>query len=231
MNQDLIRLQQSLGYTFRDEALLEQALRHRSVNQTHNNERLEFLGDSFLNMVIAEFVYLNARTHTEGELSRTRASLVKEDALAKVAQRIELGQYLALGSGELKSGGYRRHSILSDALEAVFAAVYLDGGFDHCKATILKLYQEDLEHLPNPQKLKDPKTRLQEYLQGQGEDLPVYELIETIGKSHQQTFIVQCQVAAKQILTQGKGTSRKKAEQQSASDALQLISERFNCDV
>ena len=160
---------------------------------------------------------------SEGELSRIRASLVKEDSLARVALDINLGDFLRLGGGELKSGGYRRASILSDALEAIFGAVYLDGGYRQCEKTILFLYQDYLVTIPAPGDLKDPKTTLQEHLQGQKIELPVYDVISTDGKSHDQIFTIECRIDELNMLTRGKGSSRKKAEQMAASKALKQV--------
>ncbi len=217
----LQQLQAVIHYQFNDEQLLQTALTHRSYSKNNNNERLEFLGDSVLGLVISEHLFCRQEHATEGELSRLRASLVKEEALAKVARDINLGEYLALGSGELKSGGFRRASILSDAMEAIFGAIYLDAGFDQSQITILFLYEEYLVTLPSPKELKDPKTLLQEYLQGQKLDLPSYEVIKTEGKSHMQTFTVACSIPDLKLRTEGKGSSRKKAEQMAASLALQ----------
>lgn len=214
------QLQAVIHYQFKDEKLLQVALTHRSFSKNRNNERLEFLGDSVLGLVISDHLYNRLQDAAEGELSRIRASLVKEDALAMVARDIGLGDYLQLGSGELKSGGYRRASILSDAMEAIFGAIYLDSGFRACEKTILFLYQEYMITLPAPGDLKDPKTSLQEYLQGQKIDLPDYEVIKTEGKSHDQTFIIECSIKDLDIVTKGKGSSRKKAEQMAASSAL-----------
>lgn len=214
------QLQAVIHYQFKDEKLLQVALTHRSFSKNRNNERLEFLGDSVLGLVISDHLYNRLQDAAEGELSRIRASLVKEDALAMVARDIGLGDYLQLGSGELKSGGYRRASILSDAMEAIFGAIYLDSGFRACEKTILFLYQEYMVTLPAPGDLKDPKTSLQEYLQGQKIDLPDYEVIKTEGKSHDQTFIIECSIKDLDIVTKGKGSSRKKAEQMAASSAL-----------
>lgn len=214
------QLQAVIHYQFKDEKLLQVALTHRSFSKNRNNERLEFLGDSVLGLVISDHLYNRLQDAAEGELSRIRASLVKEDALAMVARDIGLGDYLQLGSGELKSGGYRRASILSDAMEAIFGAIYMDSGFRACEKTILFLYQEYMVTLPAPGDLKDPKTSLQEYLQGQKIDLPDYEVIKTEGKSHDQTFIIECSIKDLDIVTKGKGSSRKKAEQMAASSAL-----------
>ena len=218
------KLQNIIHYRFNNESLLETALIHRSFSKNHNNERLEFLGDSVLGVVISTHLYNRLENASEGELSRIRASLVKEEALAMVARDINLGEYIRLGSGELKSGGFRRASILWDAMEALFGAIYLDGGFEQCEKTILFLYQEYLVTLPSPVDLKDPKTTLQELLQSRKIDLPVYEVVKTEGKSHNQTFIVDCRVDSLNITTQGKGTSRKKAEQMAASLVLKKVS-------
>jgi len=203
---------------FNDEKLLDQALTHRSVHKMNNNERLEFLGDSILSVIISEFIYKKLRGANEGELSRIRSSLVKEEALARVARDIDLGQYIHLGAGELKSGGFRRDSILSDALEAIIGAVYLDLGFEKSKEFILFLYQEYLITLPSPTSLKDPKTRLQEYLQSKKINLPAYEVIDSSGKAHNQVFSVSCSIAELKMSSIGTGTSRKKAEQMAASE-------------
>ena len=212
------------GYRFKQEDLLNQALTHRSFSRTHNNERLEFLGDSVLSLVISQFIFRQLPDSNEGELSRIRASLVKEDTLANVARDIDLGDHIHLGGGELKSGGFRRSSILSDALEAVIGAIYLDSNFEQAKDTVLYFYRDYLQSIPDSQALKDPKTRLQELLQAQQKDLPSYEVVQTVGKDHEQTFTVKCQVASLSLETIGKGTSRKKAEQVAAETALRKLS-------
>jgi len=216
----LQQLQSVIHYQFKDDQLLKTALTHRSFSKNNNNERLEFLGDSVLGLVISEHIFIRQQQAPEGELSRLRASLVKEEALATVARDINLGDFLSMGSGELKSGGFRRASILSDAMEALFGAVYLDAGFEQSKKTILFLYQEYLVTLPSSGELKDPKTTLQEYLQSQKIDLPVYEVVKTEGKSHNQVFTVACTIESLKINTEGRGASRKKAEQMAASMAL-----------
>ncbi len=216
----LDQLQAVIHYQFKDIGLLETALIHRSYSKNHNNETLEFLGDSVLGLVISSHLFKRLADATEGELSRIRASLVKEEAVATVARDISLGDYLKLGSGELKSGGYRRASILSDAMEALFGAIYLDAGFQQSEKTILFLYDEYLVTLPSPVALKDPKTALQEYLQSQKLPLPVYQVIKTEGKSHDQVFTVACRIESLDIITEGRGSSRKKAEQMAASLAL-----------
>lgn len=212
------------GYRFKYTELLEQALTHRSFSRSHNNERLEFLGDSVLSLVISQHIYQQFPLADEGDLSRMRASLVKEKTLAEVARHIELGEFIQLGGGELKSGGFRRDSILSDVLEAIIGAIYLDGEFEQAQLAVLQLYRYQLENLPDIQSLKDPKTRLQEFLQGQQSELPVYDVVQTVGKAHDQTFTVKCLVSEYSIETSGKGSSRKKAEQLAAELALKKIS-------
>lgn len=222
---DLTRLINALGYSFNDSELLLEALTHRSAS-SRNNERLEFLGDSILNFVIADELFRLYPKHPEGDLSRIRASLVKKEGLALVANDLALGDYLVLGSGELKSGGYRRASILADAVEAIFGAVYLDGGFDACRQLILRLYQDQIKHIPDPSLLKDPKTRLQELLQAEKFDLPDYELISVTGKSHQQVFHIACKVEQLGIHTRGEAASRRKAEQIAAKAAIDEFENR-----
>ncbi len=217
----LTKFQAVIHSQFNDEALLDQALTHRSVHKTKNNERLEFLGDSVLSVVISEFIYNKLKQANEGELSRIRSSLVKEEALARVARDIDLGQYIHLGAGELKSGGFRRDSILSDALEAIIGSVYLDKGYDAAKELILFLYQEYLITLPSPTSLKDPKTRLQEYLQARKIGLPEYIVTDSSGKAHNQVFSVSCSIAELKMSSIGTGTSRKKAEQMAASELFE----------
>jgi ribonuclease-3 len=218
----LQQLQTVIHYHFNDEKLLERAVTHRSFSRNQNNERLEFLGDSVLGLVISGYLFIRLDGSSEGELSRVRASLVKEDALATVARDICLGDFLQLGGGELKSGGYRRASILSDAMEAIFGAIYLDGGFEQCQKVILFLYDEYLVTLPTQADLKDPKTTLQEYLQSKKIELPLYQVTRTEGKSHDQVFTIECRIKELDIVAIGKGTSRKKAEQMAASTALKM---------
>jgi len=214
-----------LDYRFSDEALLEQALTHRSVGK-HNNERLEFLGDSILSFVISTDLYQRFPEIDEGRLSRIRASLVKGETLAKLAAELSLGDYLHLGSGELKSGGFRRASILADALESIFGAVYLDSDIATIERLILHLFENRLQQLDPGMALKDPKTRLQEYLQAQQQPLPIYEVVEVRGKSHNQHFIVSCRVETLPEAVLAEGSSRRKAEQQAAEEALRQL----NCD-
>jgi ribonuclease-3 len=215
----LDRLQHALGHRFRDVALLDQALTHRSFGQP-NNERLEFLGDSILNCVIAMALFERFAELREGEMSRLRASLVCQDALHRIALELELGEYLRMGEGELKSGGFRRPSILADALEAVFAAVFLDRDFAAAKAVIDGLYAPLVADIDPHVALKDPKTALQEWLQGRKLPLPSYVTIGIHGEAHAQEFEVACEVDALKLRTTGRGASRRAAEQQSAQLAL-----------
>jgi ribonuclease-3 len=213
-------LQQRLGYRFSDPDLLRQALTHRSFGQP-NNERLEFLGDSVLNCTIAALLFEQFSTIDEGDLSRSRANLVKQQSLYEIAQRIELSQYLLLGEGELRSGGFRRPSILGDTLEAVFGAVFLDGGFGAARAVIAGLYSPILRNV-DPRTLgKDAKTLLQEYLQGRRIPLPVYAVVATHGAAHSQTFEVECAIPKLDIRVLGGGGSRRAAEQAAAKLALE----------
>ncbi|MFA9420220.1 MAG: ribonuclease III [Gammaproteobacteria bacterium] len=220
---NLEKIQKVLTYHFRQIKLLEQALTHRSYSRGSNYERLEFLGDSVLNLVITENIYLREPEASEGELSRIRASLVKQEALARVARDMDLGDYINLGGGELKSGGYRRSSILSDTLEAIIGAIYLDGGFDAARESTIALYRDYLHNLPDSTTLKDDKTRLQEYLQSKQIELPEYQVVKTVGKSHDQVFTVTCKVDSITLESTGKGLSRKKAEQDAAHRALQQL--------
>ncbi|MBW3566931.1 MAG: ribonuclease III, partial [Proteobacteria bacterium] len=216
------RLERRLGYRFRDRDLLKRALTHRSVN-AFNNERLEFLGDAVLGMVVADFLYRREAGLTEGDLSRLRASLVNRDALALAAQQFDLGDVVRLGAGELKSGGFRRRSVLADALEAVIGAVYLDSGFAAAEALVHTVLQSQLENLPDPASLKDPKTRLQEALQERGLGLPEYATVEVSGPPHKQMFNVACRIPALGLETHANGASRRSAEQAAAEKILEEI--------
>ena len=216
-------LLKKLSYRFRDPALLDSALTHRSAGGL-NNERLEFLGDAVLGLVIAEDLYKRYPDAREGQLSRLRASLVRKQTLAELARGLDLGEYLRLGSGELKSGGYRRDSILADALEAIFGAVYLDSGFAACAALIQGLYADRLGALPDePVAIKDPKTLLQEHLQGRRLELPEYSVVAIRGTAHNQVFDVECRVEAIDRSARGSGSSRRRAEQQAAQHMLALL--------
>lgn len=215
----LDRLQRQLGHSFADPELLQQALTHRSFGQP-NNERLEFLGDSVLNCVTSMALYGRFADLREGELSRVRASLVRQEALHRLALELELGECLRLGEGELRSGGFRRPSILADALEAVFAAVFLDAGFPAAKEVIDRLYAPLLAEIDPASPSKDPKTALQEWLQGRKMALPTYTMVQVLGEAHAQEFEVACEVPKLALRTIGRGSSRRAAEQQSAELAL-----------
>jgi len=212
--------QQRLGYRFGDPTLLRQALTHRSHGKP-DNERLEFLGDSVLNFVVASMLFDTFGRVDEGDLSRLRANLVKQQSLYEIAQRLELSQHVLLGEGELKSGGFRRPSILGDALEAVFGAVYLDGGFDAAREVICALYAPILRTVDPKTLGKDAKTLLQEYLQGRRIPLPVYEVVATHGAAHNQHFEVECSIPKLGIQVLGGGGSRRAAEQAAAKLALE----------
>jgi ribonuclease-3 len=211
------------GYEFRQTRLLEQALTHRSYSRQLNNERLEFLGDSILNLIISNHIYQRFESADEGDLSRIRASLVKEETLAQVARQIDLGDFILLGGGELKSGGFRRASILSDALEALIGAIYLDSDYAQTEAAVLHLYREQLQNVDAGANLRDPKTRLKEYLQASKNSLPSYQVEQITGKSHDQVFTVKCQLTDLDMQSSGKGSSRKKAEQQAAQKILNML--------
>jgi ribonuclease III len=222
LNESLQSLARALDYRFSDTQLLQQALTHRSAGAPHN-ERLEFLGDALLNWVIADALFRRQPDASEGELTRLRASLVREPTLAGIAQSLNLGDHLRLGPGELRSGGFRRQSILADGLEALFAAIYLDGGPQAAQTAILRLYHAALEQLPDAESLKDAKTRLQELLQGRGLPLPAYEVIEISGQAHQQQFRVRCSVPGAPQQAEGQGTSRRQAEHAAAARLLDLL--------
>jgi len=211
-----------LGYIFRNEALLDQALTHRSCG-SHNNERLEFLGDGLLNFVTAELLYHARPDVPEGDLSRLRARLVRDRTLAHIATELELGQYLKLGTGELKSGGFLRQSILADTIEALIGAAYLDGGFDAARLLVQELLDSRIRDLPDAESLKDPKTRLQEYLQARGLDLPIYSILAQQGPDHQREFTVDCQVSLLDRPVVATAGSRRKAEQAAALKALAQV--------
>lgn len=217
--QNLTRLIASLGHEFKQENLLRQAITHRSHSAQHN-ERLEFLGDSVLNCVIARALYDTFPQLPEGTLSRMRANLVRQETLAEIAVSLKLGDYLLLGEGELKSGGFRRPSILADALESIFGAVFLDAGFDAAQAVVLGLFKPIIADIDPKSSGKDAKTQLQEWLQGQRHPLPEYQLAGTRGEAHDQVFVVSCHIPALGIRTQGQGRSRRAAEQEAALAVL-----------
>ena len=188
-----------------------------------NNERLEFLGDSILNFVVAAEIYHLKPDYQEGQLTRLRANLVRGETLAEIARELDLGELLNLGSGELKSGGFKRASILADAVEAIIGAIYIDGGFEAAKTTVHHLYAGRFDNLPDSDPVKDSKTSLQEYLQGRGLGLPDYRLLETLGEAHARTFTVGCEIESLGINVTSQGSSRRKAEQAAAAEALSLI--------
>ena len=204
-----------------------QALTHRSAHGKHN-ERMEFLGDSVLGLIITNALYTQQPKASEGYLSRLRASLVNENTLAEIANELSLGDFLRLGAGELKSGGFRRKSILSDTLEAVIGSVYLEKGMDAATNFVLKIYTNRFEKLPSEDALKDPKSRLQEILQSRGYDIPQYELMSTTGDAHRQTFTAECTIGSLDIKTKGAASSRRKAEQQSAQNAYEIVMKQFS---
>ncbi|MFO7275655.1 MAG: ribonuclease III [Pseudomonadota bacterium] len=212
----------TLGYEPRDVGLFAAALTHRSASG-ENNERLEFLGDAVLNLVIAEHLYRTFPDASEGDLSRLRARIVSREPLAEVAATLGIGDVLQLGSGELKTGGFRRQSILADAFEALCGAVFLDGGLDAARRMIHSLFEGRIANLPAPAALKDPKTRLQEHLQARGLALPLYRVDSIEGEPHAQTFSVTCEVPALGRCAQGRGSSRRRAEQEAAARVLQEI--------
>lgn len=211
------------GHVFADPALLAQALTHRSAGSPHN-ERLEFLGDALVNQFIAEALYRHWPRADEGALTRARAELVRESALAGIARTLDLGAHLVLGPGEMKTGGHRRDSILADALEALIAAIYLDAGFDACRAVVLPWFAPLIAALPPANKVgKDAKTRLQEWLQARQHPLPVYALLHEGGEDHARIFRVSCTLSVPALRTEGEGSSRRAAEQQAAEAALKDI--------
>lgn len=220
----LAQLFARLDYEFDDSSLLQSALTHRSAGSDHN-ERLEFLGDALLDLVISEWLYLAKGDANEGDLSRLRASLVRRDSLASIATSLELGDYLAMGPGELRTGGFRRNSILADTLEAVLGAIYLDGGYAAGRHVVLQLFNDRLESLPESAALRDPKSELQEWLQARGAERPEYRVETVTGMAHEQKFHVVCNVAAFQLSADGYGTSRRRAEQDAAREALNCISD------
>ncbi len=216
------RLEQALVYTFQDRGLLQLALTHRSYCSPHN-ERLEFLGDAILNAVIARRLFERFPLLPEGDLSRLRASLVRQDSLHQLALAVSLGDFLRLGDGEQKSGGQQRPSILADALEALFGALWLDAGFDTAGEVIAGVYEDMLNQLTSGQGIKDAKTRLQEHLQGIRLALPQYSLVGAEGEAHAQQFTVACVIDSLQIRTEGRGGSRRAAEQIAAERALDAL--------
>lgn len=216
------RLERALGHVFRQRDLLQQALTHRSHSSPHN-ERLEFLGDSVLNCVVATLLYERFPQVREGDLSRLRASLVRQETLAAIGEKLALGDVMRLGEGELKSGGFRRPSIIADAVEAILGAIYLDAGFDPVKVIVADLLQERLQLIDPKNAGKDAKTALQEFLQARRLPLPAYALQTTTGEAHAQQFYVNCSVPAMRLSAEGCGSSRRAAEQQAAQRVLEQV--------
>lgn len=222
MNNPLLKLSQRIDYTFSDTSLIELALTHRSCGGK-NNERLEFLGDSIVNLVIAEALFIKFPEAKEGKLSRLRARMVKGVTLAELARDFGLGDFLHLGTGEMKSGGHRRESILADTVEAIIGAIYLDSNMDTVKKKILQWYDSRLQLLSLNDPLKDPKTLLQEHLQGKQQPLPKYDVLSIAGSAHEQLFKVSCVVNDLENPIVGQGASRRIAEQEAAAQALKLL--------
>ncbi len=214
---DLIRaIEQRIAYRFSDPDLLEQALTHRSHGR-RNYERLEFLGDGLLNCIVGAALYRRRPQAEEGDLSRFRATLVKESTLAAIGAELGLADLIRFGPGELRSGGFRRRSIHADVIESIIGAVYLDGGFDAAEALVLRLFDQRLDDLPDAESLKDAKTRLQELLQGAGRGIPVYEVVDARGPAHQRQFTARCTLPDSERSVEGVGSSRRRAEQNAAA--------------
>jgi ribonuclease-3 len=211
-----------LDYQFDNTELLNEALSHRSIGSC-NYERLEFLGDSLLNFIIANELFHHRRSEDEGSLSRLRASLVRQSTLAQIARELQLGDHLKLGVGELRSGGFNRDSILSDVVESLIGAVFIEAGYDRARALVLHLYGSRIAELPASSELKDPKTRLQEQLQSQSRGLPQYDVIETSGKAHNMQFTVKCKLQEPELQVTATASSRRKAEQAAAQQLLEKM--------
>jgi len=222
MPQHYKKLYQVIDYTFADESLLDQAFTHRSADKKHN-ERLEFLGDAVLGLIVAELLYEKFPNQPEGKLTRLRSSLVKGDTLAKIALECEFGAFLKLGSGEMKSGGHRRSSTLADVVESIIGAIYLEAGIEAARNTIHTLFAKRIEQLDPNIQIKDSKTQLQEYLQSRQLPLPIYDVISIKGKDHAQTFEVSCTAAPIKEIMVGVGRSRRHAEQSAAKQTLEKI--------
>jgi ribonuclease-3 len=218
-------VRERLGYEARDLTLFRAALTHRSA-ASDNNERLEFLGDAVVNLVVARALYLAFPSASEGDLSRLRARLVSAEPLAGIAGELALGEELQLGSGELKSGGFRRQSILADAFEALCGAMFLEGGLPGVEPVLLRLFAARIAALPEPEALKDAKTRLQEYLQSRSLKLPDYAVARVEGADHAQSFTVSCEVPALKLKTSGQGSSRRRAEQEAAERMIETLGTR-----
>jgi len=223
---DLNRLQSRLGHCFSDQSLLGLALTHRSASRRQNNERLEFLGDALLSQIISAEIYHRHPEASEGQLTRMRASLVRGQTLAELARELELGDCLALGGGELKSGGFRRESILADALEALIGAIHLDAGEQACRDRVLTWFGGRLDRVSPESADKDPKTALQEWLQGRQMVLPEYTVVAVHGQAPKQTFDVECRLDAYEQLFNASGSSRRKAEQGAAMAAMAWLEQQ-----
>jgi len=222
MKSDVARLLKKIAYDFKKNSLLETALSHRSCGKI-NNERLEFLGDSLLNFIIAHELFKQFPSAQEGQLSRLRACLVREDTLAEVAKQFDLSKYIRLGAGESKSGGAQRISILADAVEAIIGAIYLDSNLETCYAKVADWYKKRINQLSLEEVYKDPKSLLQELVQSKQLPLPEYNLVDVVGKEHQQTFVIECKIALLDKPVKGEGTSRRRAEQAAASATLEEL--------
>ncbi len=226
MSDRLKNLEIKIEYIFRDKALLESALTHRSVGQD-NNERLEYLGDAALGFIIADVIFRKFPQATEGEMTRLRASLVKGQTLAKLGRELELGDYIKLGPGEMKSGGWRRDSILANTVEAIIGAIYLDTDMEACRQFVMSIYRKLLTEV-SPDKLKkDPKTSLQEFLQSRKQELPSYKILTESGNPHERLFNVECEIKSQDILVQAEGRSKRIAEQSAAKKALLELENKF----
>ncbi|MBD9468168.1 ribonuclease III [Pseudoxanthomonas sp. PXM01] len=211
-----------IGHAFADQGLLAQALTHRSAGAPHN-ERLEFLGDGVVNLLVADTLFQRWPKADEGALTRARAELVREASLAAIARQLQLGERLTMGPGEMKSGGHRRDSILADALEAIVAAIYIDAGFEACRSVVMPWFEASLAALPVGRPEKDAKTRLQEWLQGRQRALPVYELVSESGDDHAKLFLARCTTLDPPLTADGEGTSRRNAEQVAAAALLDKL--------
>ena len=222
MNRSHSKLESDLGHIFHNKSILISALTHRSLGKD-NNERLEYLGDALLGFIIAELLYTLHPHATEGELTRLRSMLVKGDTLAKIARELDLGEYIKLGGSELKSGGWRRKSILANTLEALIGAIYLDAGIETCKKTVLGLFENNLKNCSPEKLVKDPKTRLQEFLQSQQKNLPVYNVILERGDAHEKVFTVQCSIPEINVSVTAEGRNKRDAEQAAAQQALDML--------
>ena len=225
INTDYAALQRKLSYQFTQEQVLILALTHRSHGK-NNNERLEFLGDALLNSTIAQFLFFKFENEKEGNLSRLRSQLVKGKTLAEIARDFDLSDYLIMGSGEMKSGGYLRDSVLADVVEAIIAAIYLDGGLSAAEDFIKKIYEKRLDKLSVTKDLKDPKTRLQELLQARKLALPDYKMIDVQGQSHNQLFTIACETVILDAAPTATASSRREAEQLAAQSVLQQLEEK-----